>query len=129
MTIAGWLPTNLGRSPFGAKVQQRCRRMLWRSSHPLPLARLKPNCIVKRSRKQWYSGQNCVAAILSSAKAIDADPVPRKVQVTGHVRTIRNQKRISFAAIGDGSTTAELQTIMNPVQAKGYRNFPRPEAA
>ena len=41
------------------------------------------------------------------------------VQLTGHIRTIRNQKHRSFAKMGDGSTTEEIQVLLDPVQAKG----------
>lgn len=35
------------------------------------------------------------------------------------MRTIRNQKRIAFIKIGDGSTTEELQAVIDPSQVKG----------
>jgi len=37
--------------------------------------------------------------------------------VTGHIRTIRNQKRRSFVEIGDGSTIRSLQALLDPAQA------------
>ncbi|KAL5121039.1 asparaginyl-tRNA synthetase [Pleosporales sp. CAS-2024a] len=39
--------------------------------------------------------------------------------VTGYVRTVRKQKRIAFAAIGDGSTLQTLQAVLPPHLADG----------
>jgi len=36
------------------------------------------------------------------------------------VRSVRKQKRVAFAAIGDGSTTGSLQAVLKPEQAIGY---------
>lgn len=41
------------------------------------------------------------------------------VTVNGYVRSIRKQKRVAFAAIGDGSTIESLQAVLKPEQAIG----------
>jgi asparaginyl-tRNA synthetase len=38
--------------------------------------------------------------------------------VDGFVRSIRKQKRVAFATIGDGSTISALQAVLTPEQAK-----------
>jgi len=42
------------------------------------------------------------------------------VTVNGYVRSLRKQKRVTFAAIGDGSTIDSLQAVLKPEQAIGY---------
>jgi len=39
--------------------------------------------------------------------------------VNGYVRTVRKQKRIAFAAIGDGSTLRTVQAVLPPQLAEG----------
>ncbi|KAF2087227.1 mitochondrial carrier [Saccharata proteae CBS 121410] len=41
------------------------------------------------------------------------------VTVNAFVRSVRKQKRIAFAALGDGSTLKSLQVVMKPEQAQG----------
>lgn len=43
--------------------------------------------------------------------------------VNGYVRTVRKQKRIAFAAIGDGSTLQTVQAVLPPELAEGSVNF------
>ena len=57
-----------------------------------------------------------IASILA-LPPLDEDQAPRKLVVTGHVRTVRNQKRHSFVEIGDGSTIHSLQALLDPAQA------------
>ncbi len=42
------------------------------------------------------------------------------VTVNGYVRSLRKQKRVTFAAIGDGSTMESLQAVLKPEQAIRY---------
>ncbi len=44
----------------------------------------------------------------------------RTVKVNGFVRSVRKQKHIAFAAIGDGSSFAPLQVVLTPGQAEEY---------
>lgn len=41
----------------------------------------------------------------------------QEVQVNGWIRSVRKQKRIAFAALGDGSTIDSLQAVLKPEQA------------
>lgn len=59
-----------------------------------------------------------IASILDSPQ--NKDPSPRPVEIIGHVRTIRAQKRRAFAALADGSTARPLQVLLSPDQASGY---------
>ena len=42
------------------------------------------------------------------------------LSVNGWVKSIRKQKRIAFAAVGDGSTTQSLQAVLKPEDAAKY---------
>jgi len=53
-----------------------------------------------------------VAAILGRDEPIE------DAQVNGWVRSVRKQKKIAFAALGDGSTLDSLQAVMKPEQAE-----------
>lgn len=57
-----------------------------------------------------------LADILGQDRPIEVDPVT----VTGFVRSIRKQKRIAFAAIGDGTSSEPLQAVLRPEQAAKY---------
>ncbi len=63
-----------------------------------------------------------IASILA-LPTTDANQRPRTIEVTGHVRTIRNQKRRSFLEIGDGSTIKSIQALLEPAQAVKYVSF------
>ncbi|RAL62024.1 hypothetical protein DID88_002512 [Monilinia fructigena] len=61
------------------------------------------------------SSQLSVAKLLGTSPK-DIDEV--KVNVNGFIRSIRNQKKISFASIGDGSSVQPLQALLTPQQAE-----------
>lgn len=90
--------------------------MIWRSFRGLSLSlRFNRSCLA-----QQYSSK-IAATSRTIAQILHAQPTPNSIiSVLGTVRTVRNQKRISFAAIGDGSTTQSLQVVLEPVQAEGY---------
>jgi len=46
---------------------------------------------------------------------------PDSVIVNGFIRSIRNQKQMSFASIGDGSSLEPLQALLTPEQAKRFK--------
>lgn len=58
------------------------------------------------------SGRSGIAAILGREEPVD------NAQVTGWVRSVRKQKKIAFAALGDGSTLDSLQAVLKPEQAE-----------
>lgn len=45
-----------------------------------------------------------------------------EIEVNGYVRTIRKQKRIAFAAVGDGSSLRPVQAVLTPDQALPWVN-------
>jgi asparaginyl-tRNA synthetase len=76
----------------------------WRASQPSPLAsRARLRCAdllaLPEKGEGWSSFEN------------------EEVQVNGHVRSVRKQKRVAFAEITDGSTVQSLQAILKPEQA------------
>lgn len=58
-----------------------------------------------------------VASLLSSISSSDASQ-PRDVTVNGFVRSVRKQKRVAFAHLGDGSSLDPLQVVLSPEQAE-----------
>lgn len=42
------------------------------------------------------------------------------VTVNGWIRTVRHQKKVSFAQINDGSVTSDLQVVLKPELAKMF---------
>ncbi|KAH3906407.1 hypothetical protein HBI56_198540 [Parastagonospora nodorum] len=54
---------------------------------------------------------------ISSAQPSASDG--QSLTVNGYVRTVRKQKRIAFAAIGDGSTLQTVQAVLPPQLAEG----------
>ena len=57
-----------------------------------------------------------IASLLRSSAENTDDATP-DVEVNGYVRTIRKQKRIAFAAVGDGSSLQPVQAVLTPDQA------------
>ncbi|MCJ1404717.1 asparaginyl-tRNA synthetase [Xylographa trunciseda] len=60
---------------------------------------------------------NLSVANILALPPLSEDQTPRKIVVTGHIRTIRKQKRHSFVELGDGSTIHTLQALLDPPQA------------
>jgi asparaginyl-tRNA synthetase len=55
---------------------------------------------------------NSIATILARDAPIE------DAEVHGWVRSVRKQKRIAFAALGDGSTLDSLQAVLKPEQVE-----------
>jgi asparaginyl-tRNA synthetase len=53
-----------------------------------------------------------IATILSRDEPIE------KAEVKGWIRSVRKQKKIAFAALGDGSTLDSLQAVLKPEQVE-----------
>lgn len=51
------------------------------------------------------------------AELLEKDEPADQVTVKGWVRSVRKQKRIAFAALGDGSTSNSLQAVLKPEDA------------
>ncbi len=63
------------------------------------------------------STQSSIADILERLKG-DVKSDQARITVNGFVRSIRKQKHVAFAAIGDGSSLDSLQAVLSPVQAE-----------
>lgn len=59
-----------------------------------------------------------IAELLERGSAAD------NVRVDGWVRSVRKQKRIAFAAIGDGSSLDSVQAVLKPDDAAEYVERP-----
>ncbi|THW26336.1 asparaginyl-tRNA synthetase [Aureobasidium pullulans] len=57
-----------------------------------------------------------IASLLKSSTGSTEESSP-EIEVNGYVRTIRKQKRIAFAAVGDGSSLQPVQAVLTPEQA------------
>ncbi|KAI5204119.1 asparaginyl-tRNA synthetase [Aureobasidium subglaciale] len=68
---------------------------------------------------RWLSTVRKPANIASLLKtsAENTEESSPEVEVNGYVRTIRKQKRIAFAAVGDGSSLQPVQAVLTPDQA------------
>ena len=42
------------------------------------------------------------------------------LSVTGHIKSVRKQKRVAFAAVNDGSCPEGLQAVLNPDDAHAF---------
>lgn len=60
-------------------------------------------------------------APLSVARLLETTPAdPDNVMINGFIRSIRSQKKWTFASIGDGSSLEPLQALLTPEQAQRY---------
>ncbi|RDW73660.1 hypothetical protein BP5796_07102 [Coleophoma crateriformis] len=89
-----------------------------------------PSCFATCSRAALHhskgfhsSARRHVPKAWSVAKLLDSKPSdPEGVVVNGWIRSIRNQKSVSFAAIVDGSSMETLQATLTPSQAESLSN-------
>ncbi|RYN36509.1 hypothetical protein AA0116_g8937 [Alternaria tenuissima] len=83
-------------------------------AHALSLCR--PRC------SSTFCPSNIAELLRPSPQSISAQRTPRDneaLTINGYVRTVRKQKRIAFAAIGDGSTLQTVQAVLPPQLAEG----------
>ena len=71
-----------------------------------------------------FSPSNLAALLRPSPLPSSSLPSPSPLDgetltINGYVRTVRKQKRIAFAAIGDGSTLQTVQAVLAPQLAEG----------
>ncbi|KAF2278373.1 asparaginyl-tRNA synthetase [Westerdykella ornata] len=59
-----------------------------------------------------------ISALLSHT-AQQSSPASETVTLHGFVRSVRKQKRVAFAAVGDGSSSQTVQVVLAPQQASG----------
>lgn len=95
------------RPPMSCQLFARARPVY------LPLAASRP-----RLRYSSTLAVPSVAALLGSSKPFAVAP-DDKLSLHGFVRSVRKQKRVAFAAIGDGSSLQTVQAVLTPEQAEG----------
>jgi asparaginyl-tRNA synthetase len=91
-------------------------------THAHALAPLAPLTPSRLRYSSTFSPPN-LAALLSPASPPSA-PQQRPsdhqpLTIHGYIRSVRKQKRIAFAAIGDGSTLHTVQAVLAPQLAEG----------
>lgn len=60
-----------------------------------------------------------IAALLKRSAEGTAGAEIQSLTLNGFVRSVRKQKRVAFAAVGDGSSLQTVQVVLNPEQASG----------
>ncbi len=94
--------------------------MLWRHFRQSCLtSRCIQSYLSRRYSSETLARCRTIAQVLETSPTSDSE-LPSIISVAATVRTVRKQKKISFAAIGDGSTIQPLQMVLEPVQAQGY---------
>lgn len=63
------------------------------------------------------SPQSTIADVLKRLNG-DFKSDQARITVNGFVRSVRKQKHVAFAIIGDGSSLDSLQAVLSPVQAE-----------
>ena len=75
--------------------------------------------LLRQSRRNVSSAANASSPRGNSIATILARDAPvENAEVHGWVRSVRKQKRIAFAALGDGSTLDSLQAVLKPEQVE-----------
>jgi len=90
--------------------------LAWASLSSRRCQRTVPHVAAWKLSRSTSTATSSIAELLyrSSDKSSDVEAVT----VHGFVRSVRRQKRIAFAAIGDGSSLAPLQLVLKPEQAE-----------
>lgn len=91
----------------------------WRRPTGLKLPRLNSTCTTRDYWKASSKGRQGgdLATLLQVSSRTHDDGLDMDMTVTGYVRSIRKQKRVAFAAIGDGSNLHPVQAVLDPDQA------------
>lgn len=66
------------------------------------------------SHSRVHAERYRVDALLAREDAV------QDVEVNGWIRSVRRQKRVTFVALGDGSSHEPLQAVLSPEQSAGY---------
>ena len=77
---------------------------------------LTPEALSKRS----FSSSRRLCYGRSIADILRSNADAERLSVTGWVRSVRQQKRVAFAAVSDGSTVDSLQAVLRPEDAAEY---------
>jgi asparaginyl-tRNA synthetase len=91
------------------------RRWLLKPHVPKTIKSSPRSCFLQARQ---IRGNASIAALLSSVSSDASEP--RNVTVNGFVRSVRKQKRVAFAALGDGTSIEPLQVVLTPEQAERY---------
>jgi asparaginyl-tRNA synthetase len=92
-------------------------------SYARTLSLCRPRC------SSTYRPTNIAELLRPSPLSSSAQRAPldgETLIVNGYVRTVRKQKRVAFAAIGDGSTLKSVQAVLAPQLAEGLVDFFQP---
>ncbi|KAM3422136.1 hypothetical protein BST61_g2507 [Cercospora zeina] len=92
---------------------------VWRPAS-CAVRRLDSACRLRFSTRACVSQRRALIVDLLEYDSFNPDAAgetEQNVTVAGWVRSVRKQKRIAFAHIGDGTTTKPLQAVLKPEQA------------
>ncbi|KAK5125250.1 hypothetical protein LTR85_000926 [Meristemomyces frigidus] len=80
---------------------------------------VSPTCTITRleARPRSFSTSRAYLKRVNVAQLLASDAEAKHVDVYGWVRSLRKQKKIAFAALGDGSTLEPLQAVLKPDDA------------
>lgn len=80
---------------------------------------LRPRCDIRRRdfARRPFSLSRAQLERINVAQLLSKQAEADDVDVYGWVRSLRRQKKIAFAAIGDGSTLEPLQAVLKPQDA------------
>lgn len=94
---------------------------LWHSSLSKASGSVCYRCAQQSQRTSSTLRRTTVADVLE-AKPREHDQ--DLISVDGFVRSVRRQKNIAFAAVGDGSSYGSLQAVLDPQQADACVELP-----
>jgi len=79
-----------------------------------------PSCTIKHlevQARRYLSSSSAHLKRVNVSQLLTQDSEARDVDVYGWVRSLRKQKKVAFAALGDGSTLDPLQAVLKPEDA------------
>jgi len=74
--------------------------------------------LLRQNRRNASSAAKGSSRGTSIATILARDAPIEDAEVHGWVRSVRKQKKIAFAALGDGSTLDSLQAVLKPEQVE-----------
>ena len=75
--------------------------------------------LTRSSSRVTRPPRTAINALLNAETGSPTALAQAPITVNGFVRSLRKQKRVAFAAIGDGSSLEPLQAVLSPEQANG----------
>lgn len=95
------------------------RRSAFRAQSPTFGRRIASSCTRYSSTYRPASIAELLRPIPSGPASQDKSQDEPTLSINGYIRTVRKQKRVAFAAIGDGSTVQTVQAVLSPQLAEG----------